>query len=50
MICEPLKILILVDCYLPSPESGAELIHDLGVEFVRQEPPRVDAFRHPVPT
>jgi glycosyltransferase involved in cell wall biosynthesis len=30
------RILILVDCYLPSVKSGARLIHDLGVEFDRQ--------------
>jgi glycosyltransferase involved in cell wall biosynthesis len=31
-----LRILILVDCYLPSYKSGAKLIHDLGVEFLQQ--------------
>jgi len=31
-----MRILILVDCYLPSLKSGAKLIHDLGVEFRRQ--------------
>jgi glycosyltransferase involved in cell wall biosynthesis len=31
-----MRILIIVDCYLPSPKSGAKLIHDLGVEFRRQ--------------
>jgi glycosyltransferase involved in cell wall biosynthesis len=29
------RVLILVDCYLPSQKSGAKLIHDLGVEFCR---------------
>jgi O26-antigen biosynthesis N-acetyl-L-fucosamine transferase len=29
------RVLILVDCYLPSQKSGAKLIHDLGVEFRR---------------
>lgn len=28
-----MRILILVDCYLPSLKSGAKLVHDLGVEF-----------------
>jgi glycosyltransferase involved in cell wall biosynthesis len=27
------RVLILVDCYLPSQKSSAKLIHDLGVEF-----------------
>jgi glycosyltransferase involved in cell wall biosynthesis len=31
-----LRILIIVDCYLPSTKSGATLVHDLGVEFRRQ--------------
>lgn len=31
-----MRVLILVDCYLPSPKSGAKLIHDLAEEFVRQ--------------
>jgi glycosyltransferase involved in cell wall biosynthesis len=31
-----LRILIIVDCYLPSIKSGATLVHDLGVEFWRQ--------------
>jgi len=31
-----MRILILVDCYLPSCKSGAKHIHDLGVEFQRQ--------------
>jgi len=31
-----MRILITVDCYLPSSKSGAMLIHDLGVEFRRQ--------------
>jgi len=30
------RVLILVDCYLPSHKSGAKLIHDLGVELSRQ--------------
>src|ERR1700722_18046819 len=30
------RVLILVDCYLPSQKSGAKQIHDLGVEFARQ--------------
>jgi glycosyltransferase involved in cell wall biosynthesis len=29
------RILILIDCYLPGRKSGAKLIHDLGVEFLR---------------
>jgi glycosyltransferase involved in cell wall biosynthesis len=29
------RILILIDCYLPGRKSGAKLIHDLGVEFCR---------------
>lgn len=28
-----MRILILVDCYLPSTKSGAKQIHDLGVEL-----------------
>jgi glycosyltransferase involved in cell wall biosynthesis len=31
-----MRVLILVDCYVPSPKSGAKLIHDLAKEFVRQ--------------
>lgn len=31
-----MRILIIVDCYLPSIKSGATLVHDLGVEFWRQ--------------
>jgi O26-antigen biosynthesis N-acetyl-L-fucosamine transferase len=31
-----MRVLILVDCYPPSPKSGAKLIHDLAEEFVRQ--------------
>jgi glycosyltransferase involved in cell wall biosynthesis len=31
-----MRILVIVDCYLPSLKSGAQLIHDLGVEFRRQ--------------
>jgi glycosyltransferase involved in cell wall biosynthesis len=30
------RLLILVDCYLPSHKSSAKLAHDLGVEFHRQ--------------
>ena len=30
-----MRILVVVDCYLPSPKSGAKQIHDLGVEFRR---------------
>ena len=28
-----MRILLLVDCYLPSPKSSAKLIHDLGAEL-----------------
>ncbi|HKX28483.1 MAG TPA: glycosyltransferase WbuB, partial [Blastocatellia bacterium] len=28
-----MRILILVDCYYPSPKSGAKLIHDLALEL-----------------
>jgi glycosyltransferase involved in cell wall biosynthesis len=31
-----MRVLIVVDCYLPSPKSGAKVIHDLAGEFVRQ--------------
>ena len=31
-----MRVLILVDCYLPSLKSSAKLIHDLGVEFYQQ--------------
>ena len=31
-----MRVLILVDCYLPGQKSGAKQIHDLGVEFARQ--------------
>jgi glycosyltransferase involved in cell wall biosynthesis len=31
-----MRILIIVDCYLPSIKSGARMVHDLGVEFHRQ--------------
>jgi len=31
-----MRILILVDCYLPSTKSSAKLVHDLAVEWVRQ--------------
>lgn len=31
-----MRILILVDCYYPSPKSGAKLVHDLGVELHRR--------------
>jgi glycosyltransferase involved in cell wall biosynthesis len=30
------RILILVDCYYPSPTSSAKLVHDLGIEFHRR--------------
>jgi glycosyltransferase involved in cell wall biosynthesis len=30
-----MRILILVDCFLPAPKSGAKQIHDLAVEFYR---------------
>jgi glycosyltransferase involved in cell wall biosynthesis len=30
------RILILVDCYYPSPKSSAKLVHDLGVELHRR--------------
>ncbi|HEY8091905.1 MAG TPA: glycosyltransferase family 4 protein [Polyangiaceae bacterium] len=30
------RVLLLVDCYLPYPKSQAKLIHDLGVELLRQ--------------
>lgn len=31
-----MRILILIDDYLPSTKSGAKMIHDLGLQFVRQ--------------
>jgi O26-antigen biosynthesis N-acetyl-L-fucosamine transferase len=31
-----MRILILVDCYLPSCKSGAKHIHDLSIEFQRR--------------
>jgi glycosyltransferase involved in cell wall biosynthesis len=31
-----LRILILVDCYYPSPKSSAKLVHDLGIELHRR--------------
>ncbi len=31
-----MRILILVDCYYPSPKSSAKLVHDLGVELHRR--------------
>jgi O26-antigen biosynthesis N-acetyl-L-fucosamine transferase len=31
-----MRILIIIDCYLPSYKSGAKQIHDLGVELRRQ--------------
>lgn len=31
-----MRILILVDCYLPSRKSSASLVYDLAAEFVRQ--------------
>ena len=30
-----MRILCLVDCYLPSTKSSAKLMHDLAAEFVR---------------
>jgi len=30
-----LRVLILVDCYMPSRKSSAKLIYDLGLEFLR---------------
>jgi glycosyltransferase involved in cell wall biosynthesis len=30
------RVLLLVDCYLPSRKSSAKLVHDLAVEIVRQ--------------
>jgi glycosyltransferase involved in cell wall biosynthesis len=31
-----LRILIIVDCYYPSPKSSAKLAHDMGVELQRR--------------
>lgn len=31
-----MRILLLVDCYLPSPKSSAKLMHDLAEEMTRQ--------------
>lgn len=31
-----MRILLLVDCYLPSTKSSAKLVHDLALEFIRQ--------------
>ena len=31
-----MRILIIVDCYYPSPKSSATLVHDLGVELQRR--------------
>ena len=31
-----MRILILVDCYYPSPKSSAKLVHDLGLELHRR--------------
>jgi O26-antigen biosynthesis N-acetyl-L-fucosamine transferase len=31
-----MRILILVDCYYPTPKSSAKLVHDLGVELHRR--------------
>ena len=31
-----MRVLLLVDCYYPSPKSSAKLVHDLAVECVRQ--------------
>ena len=28
-----MRIMLLVDCYLPSAKSSAKLVHDLGIEF-----------------
>jgi glycosyltransferase involved in cell wall biosynthesis len=33
---DPMRILLVVDCYLPSTKSCAKLIHDLAVELSRQ--------------
>jgi glycosyltransferase involved in cell wall biosynthesis len=30
------RVLLLVDCYYPSPKSSAKLVHDLAVEIVRR--------------
>jgi glycosyltransferase involved in cell wall biosynthesis len=48
-----MRILLLVDCYLPTPKSQAKLIHDLGVELVRGRHEVVvvapsDAVRRPI--
>ncbi len=32
----PLRVLLLVDCYLPSTKSSAKLVHDLAAELRRQ--------------
>ena len=31
-----MRLLLIVDCYLPSHKSSAKQMHDLGVEFLRQ--------------
>ena len=31
-----LRILIIVDCYYPSPKSGAKLVHDLAIELQKR--------------
>jgi len=31
-----MRILLLVDCYMPNPMSAAVMMHDLGVEFQKQ--------------
>jgi glycosyltransferase involved in cell wall biosynthesis len=31
-----MRILILVDCYYPTPKSSAKLVHDLGIELHRR--------------
>jgi O26-antigen biosynthesis N-acetyl-L-fucosamine transferase len=33
---ESLHIILLVDCYVPSPKSGARQMHELGVELLRR--------------
>lgn len=31
-----MRILIVVDCYYPSPKSSAKLVHDMGIELTRR--------------
>lgn len=31
-----MRVLLIVDCYLPSHKSSAKQMHDLGIEFLRQ--------------